>query len=393
MQPRKICIVTGTRAEYGLLYWLMRDIENDPALTLQLVVTGTHLEPKFGHTVDVIEADGFKIDARVPIELNDDAPTAIAHSTGLALSGISKAFTNLSPDLIVLLGDRFEIMAAATAATICNLPIAHIHGGEVTEGAIDDAMRHAITKMSSVHFVAAEAYQNRVVQMGEHPDTVFTVGAPGLDHIARTELLGDVEVAKVLGIETSVLYLLITMHPATRKNTPVETEVEALLEALNEMQNHTAIFTGVNADAGHDAITNRIQTYVADNPGRARLFNSLGQVRYLSAMKYATIVVGNSSSGIIEAPAFGVPTVNIGDRQKGRLRAVSVIDCAATTEDISRAMTTVLSKEFRDATEDNLCPYGAPGASTKMAKIIRDLDFGQLTQKSFYDFQPERIAS
>ncbi|MDB9702532.1 UDP-N-acetylglucosamine 2-epimerase [Rhodospirillales bacterium] len=393
MQQHNICVVTGTRAEYGLLYWLMRDIENDPALTLQLIVTGTHLEPKFDHTVDVIEADEFQIDARIPIELSDDASATIAHSTGLAVSGIAKAFVNLCPDLVILLGDRFEILAAATAATICNLPIAHIHGGEVTEGAIDDAMRHAITKMSSVHFVAAEAYRNRVVQMGEHPDTVFTVGAPGLDHIARTELLGDVGIAKILGIGTDLPYVLITLHPTTRQKAPDEAEIEALLEALDCMQDHIAIFTGVNADVGHDAITKRIQTYVADNPSRARLFNSLGQVRYLSAMKYAAIVVGNSSSGIIEAPAFGVPTVNIGDRQKGRLRAASVIDCAATTEDISRAMTTALSKEFRDAYEDNLCPYGAPGASTKMALIIRNLDFGQLAQKSFYDSPPERIAS
>lgn len=393
MAERKICVVTGTRAEYGLLYWLMRDIESDPSLSLQLIVTGTHLEPAFGHTVDVIEADGFQIDARVPIELTADTPSSIARSTGLATAGIAGAFETLSPDIVVILGDRFEMLAAATAATICNIPIAHIHGGEITEGAIDDAMRHAITKMSSVHFVAADAYRNRVIQMGEHPNTVFTVGAPGLDHISRSKLLSNIEITKVLGIEVGAPYLLITMHPTTRLNTPDEAEIEVLLEALDDTPDHIAIFTGVNADAGHDAITKRIKAYVAKKQSHARLFNSLGQTRYLSAMKYAAIVVGNSSSGIIEAPAFGVPTVNIGDRQKGRLRAKSIIDCTATTKSILRAMTTALSKKFHDACEDNQCPYGMPGASKKIANIINGLDFDQVAQKTFYDFPPEQIAS
>jgi UDP-hydrolysing UDP-N-acetyl-D-glucosamine 2-epimerase len=393
MQPRKICVITGTRAEYGLLFWLMRDIENDPALALQLIVTGTHLESDFGNTVDIIEADGFNINAYVPIELNDDTPTAIARSSGLAVSGIAEAIADLTPDIVILLGDRFEIMGAAMAATICNVPIAHIHGGEVTEGAIDDAMRHAITKMSSIHFVAAEAYRNRVVQMGERPDTVFTVGAPGLDHLIRTELLNKTDIEKALDIEAGTSYLLITMHPTTRNNMPDETEIDALLDALVEAQDHTAIFTGVNADAGNESIKKRIEDYVAANQSHARLFNSLGQLRYLSAMKYAAAVVGNSSSGIIEAPAFNVPTVNIGDRQKGRLRAASIIDCTTTTESISRAMAAALSQEFHDACKDMPCPYGAPGASAKITEVIRALDFGNLRQKPFYDQPSELVTS
>jgi len=393
MLPRKICVVTGTRAEYGLLYWLMRDIEDTPSLTLQLIVTGAHLESKFGHTVDVIEADGFHIDARVPIDLGDDQPVAIAHSTGLAVGGIAKALTDLKPDLVVLLGDRFEILAAATAATICNLPCAHIHGGEITEGAIDDAMRHAITKLSSVHFVAAEAYQRRVVQMGAQQDFVFNVGAPGLDHIARTELLSRAEVASALGIGPKEPFLLITVHPTTRGDSPEDAEVSALLDALDGVPGDIAIFTGVNADAGHEAISNRIEAYVANNPDRARLFNSLGQARYLSAMKFATAVVGNSSSGIIEAPAFGVPTVNIGTRQKGRLRASSIIDCLPTTADISCAISEARSEGFRQACENIEPPYGSPGASAKMTNIIRTLDFDALMQQSFYDFPEGRHTS
>jgi UDP-hydrolysing UDP-N-acetyl-D-glucosamine 2-epimerase len=393
MAERKICVITGTRAEYGLLYWLMRDIENDPSLALQLIVTGTHLEPAFGHTVDVIEADGFHINARVPIELSGDTPVSIARSTGLATSGIAEALETLSPDIVVLLGDRFEMLAAATAATICTIPIAHIHGGEITEGAIDDAMRHAITKLSSIHFVAAEAYRNRVIQLGEHPDTVFAVGAPGLDHISRTELLSADDVAKALEIEPGASYFLITMHPTTRAHVAVEDEIDALLRALTDTQDHIAIFTGVNADAGRDIIAERIEAYVANNPSRSRVFNSLGQVRYLSAMKHAAVVVGNSSSGIIEAPAFGVPTVNIGDRQKGRLRATSIIDTVPNKKSIYQAITKALSSEFENTIKGTKRPYGIPGASENMATIIHQMDLDKLTQKSFYDLPSDRIAS
>ena len=385
MAERKICVLTGTRAEYGLLYWLMRNIESDPSLALQLIVTGTHLEPAFGHTADVIEADGFHIDVRVPIELIGDTSVSIAKSTGLATAGIANALKALSPDIVVLPGDRFEILAAATAATLCRIPIAHIHGGEVTEGAIDDAMRHAITKLSSVHFVATEAYRKRVVQMGEHPDTVFTVGAPGLDHMHQTELLSADDIAKTLEIEACASYFLITMHPATRAQIDAKAEIDALLEALTRIHDHAAIFTGVNADAGHGTISKRIKAYVADNPARARAFNSLGQVGYLSAMRDAAIVIGNSSSGIIEAPALGVPTVNIGDRQKGRLRAASIIDAAADKNSIHQAITKALSPAFRDTIKNTDCPYGGPGASARIADTLRSFDPADMMQKPFYN--------
>jgi len=385
MAERKICVVTGTRAEYGLLYWLMRDIENDPYMVLQLIVTGTHLEPAFGHTVDVIEADGFHIDARVPLQLTDDTPASIARSTGLATAGIADALEILSPDIVVLLGDRVEMLAAATAATICNVPIAHIHGGEITEGAIDDAIRHAITKLSSVHFVAAEAYRNRVVQMGEHPDTVFSVGAPGLDNIDRIELLSAVEIAKTLRQKKATPYFLITIHPTTRAQADAAAEIDALLNSLTAFPDHFAIFTGVNADAGRDIIARRIQTYVGQNSSRSRAFNSLGQVRYLSAMEHASTVIGNSSSGIIEAPAFGTPSVNIGDRQKGRLRAASIIDCEADEGSIQQAIAKALTPEFKASYENATTPYGMPGASAKISSELRTIEICALMQRSFYD--------
>ena len=393
MAERKICVVTGTRAEYGLLYWLMRDIKSDPSLTLQLIVTGTHLEPAFGHTVDVIEADGFHIDARVPIELTGDTPSSIARSTGLATAGIADALETLTPDIVVLLGDRFEMLAAATAATICNTPIAHIHGGEITEGAIDDAMRHAITKLSSVHFVAADQYRNRVIQMGEHPSTVFTVGAPGLDYIDRGKLLSTDEITKAFKIDDAAQYFLITLHPTTRAQANAAAEIDALLKVLPDFSDHFTVFTGVNADAGRDIIARRIEAYVEKNSSRSRTFNSLGQVRYLSAMKYASVVIGNSSSGIIEAPAFGTPTVNIGDRQKGRLRAASIINCEANERSIQQAIAKALTSEFHASYKTTNAPYGSPGASARIASELGMIEMSMLTQKSFYNLQWSPVTS
>ena len=277
------------------------------------------------------------------------------------------------------------MLAAATAATICNVPIAHIHGGEITEGAIDDAIRHAITKLSSVHFVAAEAYRNRVVQMGEHPDTVFSVGAPGLDNIDRIELLSAVEIAKTLRLEKATPYFLITIHPTTRAQADAAAEIDALLNSLTAFPDHFAIFTGVNADAGRDIIARRIQTYVGQNSSRSRAFNSLGQVRYLSAMEHASTVIGNSSSGIIEAPAFGTPSVNIGDRQKGRLRAASIIDCEADEGSIQQAIAKALTPEFKASYENATTPYGMPGASAKISSELRTIEICALMQRSFYD--------
>ncbi len=392
-EPRKVCVITGTRAEYGLLFWLMREIEQDPRLDLQLVVTGTHLEPRFGYTVEAIERDGFRIDARVPIDLSDDTPTGITNATAAALAGVGKALEELAPDIMVLMGDRFEILAAATAAALHRVPIAHIHGGEVTEGAIDDAMRHAITKLSSLHFPAADAYRDRIIQMGEAPQTVQTVGAPGLDHLEHTTLLSAEETARELGIDRDTPYFLITMHPATLGEDSPEADVDALLTALDQFENHVAVFTGVNADAGRDAIAARIEEYVAQTPERARLFTSLGQRRYLSAMKYCAAVVGNSSSGIIEAPALEVPTINIGSRQKGRLRASTVVDCAARPDAIREAISRALSPAFRALIEGASKPYGVPGASKKIANALGDVDLSTLQRKTFFDLPGLKAAS
>lgn len=391
--PRKICVVTGTRAEYGLLYWLMREIDEDPSLELQLIVTGAHLETRFGMTVDVIESDGFRIDARVPIDLADDSPTGIGHAAGRALSGIGAALGALAPDIVVLLGDRYEILAAAFAAMLHQVPIAHIHGGEVTEGAIDDAMRHAITKLAALHFPAAAAYRARIVQMGEDPAFVFNVGAPGLDHLERTSLLSAAETSAALNIPETAAYFVITVHPATLGDADPAAEIAALLDALGHFDDHMAVFTGVNADRDRDVIARRIEEYVDANPDRARLFPSLGQRRYLSAMKRAACVVGNSSSGIIEAPALGVPTVNIGPRQDGRLRAGSVIDCAAEPAAVKAALAQALDPGFRHSASSCETPYGAPGASVRIADVLRRTDPRTLRRKSFHDMPGLRAAS
>lgn len=392
-EVRKICFVTGTRAEYGLLFWLMKEIDADPAFELQLVVTGTHLDARHGNTQDVIEADGFRIDVRVPLDLAEDTPTGVTDAAAAALAGVGRALADLQPDIVVLLGDRYEILAAATAAALHRVPIAHLHGGEVTEGAIDDAMRHAITKLAALHFAAAEPYRQRIIQMGEAADTVFTVGAPGLDHIAKTALLGADAIRSELTVPDGAPYFLITVHPATLGDGEPAAEIEALLDALATDSEHIAVFTGVNADSGRDAVAARIDAYVEANPARARMFTSLGQTRYLSAMKYAAAVIGNSSSGIIEAPAFDIPTVNIGPRQHGRLRATSVIDCATDPAAIGSAIKRALDPAFLETIQRGEQPYGKPGASAKIADILRQTDPASLRRKVFHDRPDMRAAS
>ncbi len=385
MQPRKICIVTGTRAEYGLLYWLMRNIENDPALTLQLIVTGTHLEPKLGHTVDVIEADGFKIDARVPIELTGDTPASIARSTGLATAGIAEAFETLNPDIIVLLGDRFEMLAAATAAMLTRNVIAHIHGGEATEGSIDEAIRHAISKMSHFHFASAEAYRLRIIQMGEIPDHVFNVGAPGLDNIEKLTLLDRDTLGHEIGLDLAFGYFLVTYHPVTLLNDSPENVINGLFAAMDTYQDLKIIFTGVNADPGNIVIDQLIKQYAAKNTSRIKVATSLGQTRYLSALKHCNAVIGNSSSGLIEAPSMGVPTVNIGDRQKGRLRATSVIDCAESHDGVLNALNKAMSDEHQLLSRQTVNPYGQSGASSKICELVKHAQLEGVLMKRFYD--------
>lgn len=377
---RKICIVTGSRADYGLLTGLMREISADPALTLQVVATGAHLSAKFGHTVDVIRADGYKVAAEVPVDLDSDLPYAVAIATGQVVSGMAKTFQGLAPDVVVLLGDRYEIFAAATAALLMNIPIAHIHGGELTLGAVDDALRHAITKMASLHFVAAHEYALRVRQMGEPQDRVFEVGAPGVDQISTISYLDAESLSRDLGLPLFNPLLLVTYHPVTRRTGDEGAALDELLSALNRFPDARIVVTGVNADAGHKAVSDRLTAFAASNADRVSLHSSLGQARYLSVMRLSAAVIGNSSSGIIEAPALGIPTVNIGARQNGRLKAYSVIDCAEEADAIFNAIRKASSPDFRASIAGQPLPYGHGGSARLMKDVLKTYSVEQLRE-------------
>jgi UDP-hydrolysing UDP-N-acetyl-D-glucosamine 2-epimerase len=385
MSRRKICVVTGGRAEYGLLYWLLREIADDPGLDLQMVVTGMHLAPQFGLTWRVIENDGFAIDAKVDMLLAGDTPVAIAKSLGMGTMGMAEALARLAPDIVVVLGDRFEILAAAQAAMVLGIPLAHLHGGEASEGVIDETIRHSITKMAHLHFVAAEPYRRRVIQLGEQPHRVFDVGAPGLDNIERLELLDRRSLEEALDFSLGEGFLLVTYHPATLGGGDPGGAAGELVAALDGFGDHKVLITGVNADAGNDRVTQVISEYAARDPGRVALFASLGQLRYLSAMKHAAAVVGNSSSGIIEAPAVGVPTVNVGDRQRGRIRADSVIDCDERRDAIADAIAKALSPEFRETARATKSPYGGGGVAQRIAVVLKQIDLDGILMKPFHD--------
>lgn len=382
---RKICVVTGTRAEYGLLRWLMQEIGDDPGLKLQIVATGAHLSPDFGLTYREIEADGFTIATKVEMLLASDTPTGIAKSVGLGVIGFADALALLAPDILVLLGDRYEILAAAQAALVARIPVAHIHGGELTEGAFDDAIRHALTKMAHLHFVAAEPYRRRVIQLGEDPARVFNFGAPGLDSIRRLTLLGRAELETALGFALGAVNLLVTYHPVTLEDENPREAMAALLQALDAFPQARIIFTRPNADTHGRVINELIDRYLAAQPGRAAAFASLGQVRYLSAVCHAAAVIGNSSSGLSEAPALKTPTVNIGARQRGRLRAASVIDCAAEPAAIRAAIEKALSADFAPVVQAAVSPYGAGDASVRIKEQLKQVPLAGLAVKKFYD--------
>jgi GDP/UDP-N,N'-diacetylbacillosamine 2-epimerase (hydrolysing) len=387
---RKICIITGTRAEYGLLRPLMELIQDDPALNLQIIATCMHLSPEFGLTYREIEADGFKIDKKIEMLLSSDTPVGITKSMGLAFLGFADAFAELQPDIVVLLGDRFETFCAAGAACVARLPIAHIHGGEVTEGAIDDAFRHAITKMSHLHFTSTEEYRRRVIQLGEHPDRVFNVGAIGVETIMKLPLLGKEELQKKIGFNLGDRYFLVTFHPVTLESSTAEDQFKSLLNALDQVtsdpnQSTKIIFTKANADTDGRVINHLIDEYVAEHSENAIAFTSMGQLRYLSAMKYGTAVVGNSSSGIVEAPSFGIPTVNIGDRQKGRIKAKSVIDCDTGVKDIIVALRISLSHEFTNMVKTIHNPYEKANTAMNIKDILRQAKLSGILKKQFFD--------
>lgn len=380
---RKICIVTGTRAEYGLLYWLMKEITEDPELQLQIIATGMHLSPEFGLTYRQIEADGFAIDAKVEMLLSSDTAVGIAKSMGLGVIGFAQALNDLQPDILVVLGDRFEILAAAQAALVSQIPIAHIHGGETSEGAFDEGIRHAISKMAQWHFVAAEPYRKRVVQMGESPDRVFNYGAPGLDQLSMLHWLTPQELESSLEIELRTPVFLVTYHPVTLAGgDPVEAMTE-LLNALQAFPDATVIFTYPNADTGGRVLIECIDRFVAQRRKTSRAFVSLGQQRYLSLMREADVIVGNSSSGLTEAPALKKATVNIGDRQKGRLKAASVIDAAENCQDITRAIQLALSEAFCADLPETVSLYGQGSVSQKIKSTLKTVI--PRVRKPFFD--------
>ena len=381
---KKICVVTGSRADYGLLRWVMEGISKSPQLELQLVVTGMHLSPEFGLTVDAIEADGFNANCQIEMLLSSDTPVGVTKSIGLGMIGFSDALTNLKPDMMLLLGDRYEILASAIAAMIARIPIAHLHGGETTEGAVDEAIRHSITKMSHLHFVAADEYRHRVIQLGEHPDYVFNVGGLGIDSILRLKLLSRNELEDQLGFELLARNLLITFHPITLEQGASAEHMDELLMALAELEDTGLIFTMPNADTEGRALFRQIEHFCAAHL-HARAYTSLGQLRYLSCIEHCDGVVGNSSSGLIEVPSFRRGTINIGDRQKGRLRASSIIDCNADRVSISSALNRLFSDEFQEELLAVQNPYGDGSASDKVIRTLEDLPFERMLKKTFYD--------
>ena len=381
---RKICVVTGSRAEYGLLRWIMQGIKDDPELILQVIVTGMHLSPIFGLTYKVIEEDGFKIDFKVEILGVSDTPVGIAESMGRGMIGCAKAFNELQPDVIVVLGDRFEIFAAAAAALVARIPVAHLHGGETTVGAFDEAFRHSITKMSHLHFVAAEEYRDRVIQLGEDPNKVFLVGGLGIDSIKKLTLLSKVELEAALELELGDKSLMVTFHPVTLEAETAEQQMKELLNALSDLENTTLIFTMPNADTGGPTLTKMIEEFVASHRS-ARAFTSLGQLRYLSCIAHVDGVVGNSSSGLAEVPTFKKGTINIGDRQLGRLQAKSIINCAPNWQDIRDAIKRLYSHDFQKSLAETTNPYGEGGASAKVLKVLREASLEGIVKKTFHD--------
>ena len=383
---RKVCVVTGTRAEYGLLRPLLEEIRDDARLELQLAVTGAHLVPEFGDTVAQIEADGFEPSVRIDMLLASNTTVGVSKSLGLAVMGFADAYERLRPDLVVLLGDRYEILAAAQAAMIARIPLGHIHGGETSEGAIDEAMRHAITKMSHLHFVAAEPYRRRVIQLGEQPNRVWTVGALGLDHVRRLRLLTRTELGRQIGFDCTRPFALATFHPATLEAESPVAQLDHLFRALDE-SDLRVLFTKANADVGGTRINAALERYAAERPDRVGLVASLGQLRYLSAMRHAEIVLGNSSSGIIEAPAVGTPTVNVGSRQQGRLRSPSIIDCAPTVAAITRAIRRARSAAFGARAAKRRSPFGDGRAARRIARVLRSVPLDRLLVKTFHDLR------
>ncbi|WP_313956317.1 UDP-N-acetylglucosamine 2-epimerase [Aliarcobacter cryaerophilus] len=383
---KKICVVTGTRAEYGLLYWLLKEIEADKELELQVIVTGMHLSPEFGLTYKEIEKE-FKINKKIEMLLSSDTSVGISKSMGLAQISFAESYYELKPDIVIVLGDRYEIFSATSAAMIARIPIAHIHGGEKTEGAFDESIRHSITKMSHLHFTATQEYKNRVIQLGEHPSRVFNVGGMGIENIKRLKLLSKDEFEKSIEFKLNIKNILVTFHPVTLENSTAKEQFQQLLGAIDESEETNIIFTKANSDTDGRVINKMIDEYVTKNSNKSIVFTSLGQLRYLSALQYVDAVVGNSSSGLAEAPSFKIGTINIGDRQKGRIKASSVIDCEPNKDSILKSFEKLYSKEFQETLKTTINPYGNGCVSKKIVEILKNVDLKNILKKSFYDLR------
>ncbi len=383
---RKICVVTGTRAEYGLLYWLMKEIEADNELELQIIVTGMHLSPEFGLTHKEIEKD-FKIDKKIEMLLSSDTSIGISKSMGLAQISFAEAYEDLKPDILIVLGDRYEIFSAVSSAMVARIPIVHLHGGETTEGAFDESIRHSITKMSHLHFTATDEYKNRVIQLGEHPSRVFNVGGMGIENIKRLPLLTKEAFETSIDFKLNKKNILVTFHPVTLENSTAKNQFQELLNAIDTLEETNIIFTKANSDTDGRVINQMIDEYVAKNSHKSVGFTSLGQLRYLSALQFVDAMVGNSSSGLAEAPSFKIGTINIGDRQKGRIKAHSVIDCFSDKKSVMEAFTKLYSKEFQETLKTVQNPYGDGCASKKIVEEIKKIDLNTIIKKTFFDIK------
>ena len=385
---KKIAVFTGTRAEYGLLYWLMKGIEADPDLELKLIVGGMHLSPEFGYTIDSIEKDGFVVGERVEMLLSSSTKIGVAKSIGLGVIGFADALDRLRPDCLVILGDRFEALSIAQTAMIMQIPIAHLHGGELTEGLIDEAIRHSITKMAQLHFTSAEVYRQRVIQLGEQPGTVYNVGAPAIENVRRFQLLRQKEIEDSLDFELGESPLLVTYHPVTLKDDGGIESLQSMLHAIDsEAADRKVVITYPNADTFGRELINVLQGYASQSRERVLLTQSLGQLRYLSLMKICGAVVGNSSSGLIEAPAFNVPTIDIGDRQKGRFKPASVIQCGDDLSSIRNALAIALSSSHREVCRQTKNPYGDGYVSEKIISVLKSHNLKSSIFKRFYDLE------
>jgi GDP/UDP-N,N'-diacetylbacillosamine 2-epimerase (hydrolysing) len=384
---RKICVVTGTRAEYGLLYWTMKTLQADQTIDLFVCATGMHFSPEFGLTYKKILEDGFIINEKVETLLSSDTPVGVSKSLGLGIISFSEVFERIKPDLILVLGDRYEIFAACTAAMISRIPIAHCHGGEATEGLIDEAIRHSITKMSQLHFASTEKYRDRIIQLGEQPRNVYNVGALGIENINKLKLLTKFEFENSIKFKLNKINILVTFHPVTLDDLSAEEQFKHLLIALNKLEDTTLIFTKPNSDTDGRVIIKLIDDYVKRNNKKAIAFASLGQLRYLSAMQYIDFVVGNSSSGLIEVPSFKKATINIGDRQQGRIKSASVIDCDNSIEAIERAISIALSAEFKEKLKSVKNPYEGENPSSKIVEVLKNVNLNGIIKKKFYNLK------